>query len=749
MTSSPRLKGDFLHADPPEQTADSLSLPLYAAGLIVTLCGVLTVTTELDATGISRVALLLTGIGFAFSLACRRLQVPALWLHLGALAFVAFLVAGAFPDGLAGSWFLGGAGGPDMRLAVLLMWAGVLRAWTLVSDDLVLSCCVTTAAMIGLIGTQTPNTEVLVYFCIFVLAMTFMLIHQNYLHFRARASVRERARPMGLMLTAQLLISVFSVVFVLSAGALLIVPAQAVLANLSLSQAIRRLVGTGPARESLPSGATRFSDTTTMDIGQAGQWPTSSDVLLHVAPDDNQPHYWLGRTYDKYEGTGWRSTLDMSSSLPLIGDAPSMQLYLIRSDMPGQAPLQSGGFPRRQMVSTVEVRGETDQFYYCQEARALITGVDTGAAPSLNQDGRIDLSGRPVEGTYSVRSLPPPDPSLPEFRQKLRSDGTDYPPEVRRLYLNPSQTDGISPHDLEDYRTAVADAVRPLPPNGRTPYDEAMALRDWIANRCTYSLAVSAMSPDTDHVHEFLFHTRRGYCDLFASSLVILCRVAGIPARVATGFAPGDRDATGFNLRALDKHAWAEVFFPSDRWQVFDATVGTRTDGTVPTGRPDAASWWQRFQQTLRVGGPLPVILVSLIAVLVLFVLKTEVYDRRRRATSFNARIPLRPSAQLGDQYAQMAQALSRLGLPRRPSETPAEYEARAVPFLTSLEPALGVPLTPAVVSEMTRRLVAVRYAGGDSSAASGFDDAFARWIKATTRARLTQLWRRLWRAKG
>ena len=131
-----------------------------------------------------------------------------------------------------------------------------------------------------------------------------------------------------------------------------------------------------------------------------------------------------------------------------------------------------------------------------------------------------------------------------------------------------------------------------MPPDRRDPLDEALALRAWVSNRCVYSLAVPPIPDDADHVHAFLGTTRRGYCDMFASSLAILCRTAGIPARLATGFAPGDPDGDSFNLRGEDKHAWTEVYFPRAGWVAFDPTAGSRTDGTVPTAQERHSGGW-------------------------------------------------------------------------------------------------------------------------------------------------------------
>ena len=89
----------------------------------------------------------------------------------------------------------------------------------------------------------------------------------------------------------------------------------------------------------------------------------------------------------------------------------------------------------------------------------------------------------------------------------------------------------------------MAEALQDLSPARRDPLDEALAIRAWVSARCVYSLAVPPIPADSDHVHAFLGDTRRGYCDMFASAMAVLCRTAGIPARLATGFAPGDPDA--------------------------------------------------------------------------------------------------------------------------------------------------------------------------------------------------------------
>lgn len=78
-------------------------------------------------------------------------------------------------------------------------------------------------------------------------------------------------------------------------------------------------------------------------------------------------------------------------------------------------------------------------------------------------------------------------------------------------------------------------------------------------------------------VDEFLFDTRRGFCEHFASSFVFMMRSAGVPARVVTGYQGGERNPVdGFMVvRQSDAHAWAEVWLAGKGWQRVDPTAAS------------------------------------------------------------------------------------------------------------------------------------------------------------------------------
>jgi hypothetical protein len=140
----------------------------------------------------------------------------------------------------------------------------------------------------------------------------------------------------------------------------------------------------------------------------------------------------------------------------------------------------------------------------------------------------------------------------------------------------------------------------------------------------------------------------------------VLARSAGIPARLATGFVPGERNRlTGrFIVRERDAHAWAEVYFPGVGWQGFDPTASVPLAGEAGTG----GSWldWARAH-LLELA--VVAMLVTLVVVASRHLVRTVSRRRERRTETWAARA-LRDLEHIG----------GRAGRPRRAAETPREY---------------------------------------------------------------------------
>ena len=102
-----------------------------------------------------------------------------------------------------------------------------------------------------------------------------------------------------------------------------------------------------------------------------------------------------------------------------------------------------------------------------------------------------------------------------------------------------------------------------------------MALQNYFRDNFTYDVEV-AKGHDIERLEDFLT-VQAGYCEQFAGTYASMARSIGLPARVATGFTPGDPDPSNpgrFLVRGKHAHAWPEVFIDGAGWVAFEPTPG-------------------------------------------------------------------------------------------------------------------------------------------------------------------------------
>ena len=106
-----------------------------------------------------------------------------------------------------------------------------------------------------------------------------------------------------------------------------------------------------------------------------------------------------------------------------------------------------------------------------------------------------------------------------------------------------------------------------------TPYDKALAIEATL-RKLPYTLDVPAPPKGSGGCFRFLNDLGKGYCDYFASAMVVLARLSGVPARLAIGYASGnyDRQADQYTVTEMDAHSWVEVYFPGFGWIPFEPT---------------------------------------------------------------------------------------------------------------------------------------------------------------------------------
>jgi len=377
--------------------------------------------------------------------------------------------------------------------------------------------------------------------------------------------------------------------------------------------------------------------------------PRLSDRVVFTV-DAERPDFWRGETFDAWDGNRWRRTDPRVFSLR----RPSPTTVMV----PALEPGAERGEDLRQTFRFES--GFSDLVFAAPSARI----IETDRYLRARADGSVFVAGLGAnafgEGAvYTVTSR-----RLASTETDLRqATGTDLPGRRAETYMSvPTATPA---------RVARL-AERVTAPAGNR-YDKIRALEAWLGENTTYSIDAPTAPPGRDVVDDFLFRSRIGWCEQIASSLVVMARSVGIPARLATGFVPGTRDPlTGrFTVRERDAHAWAEIWFPGVGWQGFDPTASVPLAGEAGTD----GSWLPSVRRSAPA-------LVGVAAVTSAFAVAGVVLVRRAR--SRRARRATWASAT----RHRLDRIGRRIGRSRRPDETVREYADALVAALGRPEPA-------------------------------------------------------------
>jgi hypothetical protein len=326
---------------------------------------------------------------------------------------------------------------------------------------------------------------------------------------------------------------------------------------------------------------------------------------------------------------------------------------------------------------------------------------------------------------------------------ELRAAPKQYPQNITATYLQ-------LPPELDP---RIAGLAKEITRGAQTPFDKAFRIENYLRSRFTYTLNLTGR-PSSDPLAHFLFETRAGHCEYFATAMAIMLRTLGIPSREVNGFLPGEYNDLGgdYIVRASDAHSWVEVYFPGLGWQVFDPTpagsdsrnrfltrLGLYIDWMQITWNEwvigydfvhqltlaqnlqhssrnwgDAARvWFDRKQREGRrwlrswqfrhgtLGYLLPAILVLMLVAL-RYNVPGEFFRRLRLFLQIRAAKSVRSDPQLASRlYGELLRMLARRGLKRTETQTPFEFAA-AVP---------SPQLAPAV-QEFTQLYTQARFGG-------------------------------------
>jgi transglutaminase-like putative cysteine protease len=319
-----------------------------------------------------------------------------------------------------------------------------------------------------------------------------------------------------------------------------------------------------------PSLMTGFNDN--VELGQIGEIKKNSTVIMRVEtgkPVGYDRLRWRGIALVNFDGKRWTSPERKDETLPPNADG---WIYVATVAQKQAAPAPG-------LLYTVLLEPIATDAIFVPGNPVSLRGNFTGESGNSYAVARHTYINRDFTGSlfnpfhnysavryYGFSRLPALNVG------RLRAAGADYPDDIASTYL---QLPHLDPR--------IPELARQITANGRTPYDKAQLLEGYLRARFTYTLNLTG-SPGGDPLAHFLFETRAGHCEYFASSMAVMLRSLGIPSREVNGFLPGEYNDLGgdYIVRASDAHSWVEVYFPGpgNGWVVFDPT---------PAG-PDGAS---------------------------------------------------------------------------------------------------------------------------------------------------------------
>ena len=300
-----------------------------------------------------------------------------------------------------------------------------------------------------------------------------------------------------------------------------------------------------------------------VELGAIGEIKRDSSIVMRVqtgSPVNYPLLRWRGIALSHFDGRRWDSKDAREQARQPAEDG--WITLAMRNELEGRPagqirfvtllePLASEVLFAPSRLVLVRGNFSTDGGTYANSVSHSYLNTDTTGSifnPSKNF-GQIRYEGLSV--------LPVARPA------EANNAGTHYPEEIRRTYLQ-------LPEHLDP---RIPDFARKITAEAANPYAKSLAMESYLRENFTYSLNLT-QNADADPLARFLFKTKAGHCEYFASSMAVMLRTLGIPSREVNGFLPGEYNevAGDYIVRASDAHSWVEAYFPGVGWLTFDPT---------------------------------------------------------------------------------------------------------------------------------------------------------------------------------
>ncbi|MFP4498154.1 MAG: transglutaminaseTgpA domain-containing protein, partial [Vulcanimicrobiota bacterium] len=553
------------------------SIPFRLFTMISVLVSVLAIMHQQEWPLITIPAVLITAAGYYVSYVRRDKKNTLIKVGIALLMMLALL---DFFRNLRANPF-----DPRAPLATLLIWLQAFHSFDLPSrHDLNYSLLVALILM-AVASVMAIDSTIIAYYIAFIFACSAALVYQGLSRFN---EIAEKNEELEINFVLKKMVTVTLLVIIASMTVYLFIPRYHNFDSPILPRSwvvnLPKISTGGLFNPNNDMSAEEMRNTRGRDLGWNPNNYFGFSPYVHLnyrgklsdteimKVQSSSWSYYRGLVFDNYDGTGWSITgeengefEEISKTLPPLKIEPDdkilekwdeteeiVQIYHVKREMPN---IIFGSY------QTISLFFPSNTIYLDKNG-----GI---RSPYPLEKGMIysTISHKIPINSETMRAIEKEHQRLSELKQNGIVEMVDEK-DMKYLQLPenvPGRVDSLT-------RTIIRETVG----EDASDYRKALAVSQYLKDTYPYDLEIPYFPDDCDTVDYFLFEQRRGYCEHFATSLAIMLRTQGIPARMVFGYLPGHYDVFSrlYSVKQSDAHSWVEAYVPGYGWMSFDPTPG-------------------------------------------------------------------------------------------------------------------------------------------------------------------------------
>lgn len=293
-----------------------------------------------------------------------------------------------------------------------------------------------------------------------------------------------------------------------------------------------------------------------MSPGDFANLSQSTELAFRVLfEQDNVPEksslYWRGMVFSQFDGTTWRASGIANNYAKVSIDSQNFWLdkavYIPNKNQPNKQAFKLENM--RSSLYTVIMQPTNQRWLFALD-------VPFSPEKNISLTREFNLEAKEVVSqrfTYKARQFSQAKTDM-TLSQAMRTDTLALP-----------STGNAQAREM---------AAKLFSMLGSDPEKYANAVLGWIRKE-NFSYTLSPPLLGEERIDSFLFGTRQGFCEHYASAFTFLMRAAGVPARVVVGYQGGElgNDGKSWEVRQMDAHAWTEIWLKGKGWVRVDPTA--------------------------------------------------------------------------------------------------------------------------------------------------------------------------------